>query len=242
MLARTQRNLTLKETLSKTFSEEIKKTALYNYHVEKLGASKMVPFAGYAMPVFYKNWGVKSEHEATRNYASLFDVSHMGQLKFYGKDRLEFLETVYTTDFAGLALGQSKLSLILNEKGGIIDDSIMSSFGDHHHAVINAGNTDIDLAHFNKVLDEKFQGKDVRFEVLKNRALVALQGPQSMAILQKFLKEDLTKMPFMSIIDTKLVALNNMHAIICRCGYTGRTQLFSFFEIFFNFDSEITHH
>jgi aminomethyltransferase len=170
MLAKTQRNSIFTRTVSRTFSEEIKKTALYNYHLEKLGATKMVPFAGYAMPIFYKNLGVKTEHEVTRSYASVFDVSHMGQLKFYGKDRLEFLETVYTTDFSSLNPGQSKLSLILNEKGGIIDDSIMSSFGDHHHAVINAGNTDIDLAHFNKV----FQGKDVRFEVLKNRALLAL--------------------------------------------------------------------
>lgn len=181
----------------------------------------MVPFAGYSMPIFYKNYGVKSEHEGCRSSAALFDVSHMGQLKFYGADRLDFLETVYTTDFATLKSGESRLSLILNEKGGIIDDSIMSSFGNHHHAVINAGNTDIDLAHFDKILAEKFQGKDVRYEVLKGRALVALQGPASMGILQKFLKEDLTKMPFMSIIDTKLQGLN-INAIICRCGYTGK--------------------
>jgi aminomethyltransferase len=148
-------------------------------------------------------------------------------VKFFGADRLDFLETVYTTDFAALKPGESKLSLILTEKGGIIDDSIMSSFGNHHHAVINAGNTDIDLAHFDRILAEKFQGKDVRYEVLKDRALVALQGPASMSVLQKFLKEDLTKMPFMSIIDTKLQGLN-VNAIICRCGYTG-ILFFDFF-------------
>lgn len=148
MLTRAQRKFSNNAQLKKRFGEELKKTALFNYHTEKLNASKMIPFAGYAMPAFYKGWGIKSEHEACRDYAAIFDVSHMGQLKFYGADRLEFLETVYTTDFATLKSGESRLSLILNQNGGIIDDSIMSSFGDHHHAVINAGNTDIDLAHF----------------------------------------------------------------------------------------------
>lgn len=206
--------------MKRRFAEELKQTALFDYHTEKLNAAKMIPFAGYAMPAFYKGWGIKAEHEACRDYAAIFDVSHMGQLKFYGADRLEFLETIYTTDFATLSSGESRLSLILNEKGGIIDDSIMSNMGDHHHAVINAGNTEIDLAHFNKVLDERFQGKDVRFEILKDRALLALQGPKSMEILQELVEEDLTRMPFMSIMDTTLQGLN-INAIICRCGYTG---------------------
>jgi aminomethyltransferase len=223
MLGRFQRKLVTKSKNVRCFGEELKTTSLFNYHTEKLNAAKMIPFAGYAMPAFYKGWGIKSEHEACRDYAAIFDVSHMGQLKFYGDDRLEFLETVYTTDFASLNTGEAKLSLILNENGGIIDDSIMSNFGDHHHAVINAGNTDIDLAHFDQVLEERFQGKDVRYEVLKDRALLALQGPASMDILQNFVEEDLTQMPFMTIIETELKDLG-ITAIICRCGYTGKLK------------------
>lgn len=223
MLSRFQRKIVSQSKLIRNFGEELKTTALFNYHQDKLHAAKMIPFAGYLMPAFYKGWGIKSEHEACRNYAAIFDVSHMGQLKFFGDDRLEFLETVYTTDFATLKEGQSRLSLILNENGGIIDDSIMSNMGDHHHAVINAGNTITDLAHFDDVLEERFEGKDVRYEVMKDRALLALQGPSSMKILQKFVEEDLTKMPFMSIIDTTLKGLN-INAIICRCGYTGKNK------------------
>ena len=152
----------------------LKKTVLHDYHIEKLDCTKMIEFAGYSMPAFYKGWGINKEHTTCREYAAIFDVSHMGQLKFKGKDRLEFLERVYTADFRKLLLGTSSLSLILNNEGGIIDDSIISNMGDHHHAVINAGNTDVDLAHFNKVLKEEFAGKDVQMEVLKDQALIAL--------------------------------------------------------------------
>ena len=88
------------------------------------------------------------------------------------------------------------------------------------HAVINAGNTDTDLAHFNHVLEEKFSGRDVRMEVLEGRVLIALQGPRAMDILQKLVREDLKKMGFMTIANMKMPELG-IEAIVCRCGYTG---------------------
>jgi aminomethyltransferase len=78
MFSRAQTKFITSKTLQRGFAEDLKKTALYNYHIEKLNVSKMVPFAGYAMPVFYNNYGVKTEHDTCRQYAAIFDVSHMG--------------------------------------------------------------------------------------------------------------------------------------------------------------------
>ncbi len=102
------------------------RTALYDLHVQLGG--KMVPFAGYSLPVQYPD-GVLASHLHTRkeNSASLFDVGHMGQLKWYGKDRVAFLERVCLADVAGMAPGASALTLITLPTGGILDDSIVSN-------------------------------------------------------------------------------------------------------------------
>lgn len=104
------------------------KTFLNDYH-RKLGA-KMVGFAGYDMPVNYQA-GVLKEHLACRESSALFDVSHMGQLKIYGKNRVDFVEKICVCDVENLKPRESKLSLILNEKAGIIDDTIVSKYDDH---------------------------------------------------------------------------------------------------------------
>lgn len=106
----------------------LSKTFLNEYH-KKLGA-KMVGFAGYEMPVNYPA-GVLKEHLFCRESASLFDVSHMGQLKIYGKNRVDFVEKICVCDVEGLKPKESKLSLILNDKAGIIDDTIVSKYDDH---------------------------------------------------------------------------------------------------------------
>ena len=208
------------KSLRSNFS--LKKTALHDYHINKLNCSKMIEFGGYSMPSFYKNgdFPTKQEYAACREYAAVFDISHMGQLKFRGKDRLEFLERVYTADFRKLLMGSSSLSLILNKEGGIIDDSIISNLGDHHHAVVNAMNTDSDLAHFNNILKEEFADKDVQIENLKDQALIALQGPKAMEILQKLVDIDLCHFKFMSTMTLPFKGLG-FEATICRCGYTG---------------------
>ena len=115
----------------RSFSSSSKplRTFLYDYHVQKLSA-KMVEFAGYEMPVNYKD-GVLKEHLFCRESAGLFDVSHMGQVKIYGTSRIDFLEKLVVGDISGLGVNNSTLSLILNEKAGIIDDTIVTKFDDH---------------------------------------------------------------------------------------------------------------
>jgi aminomethyltransferase len=110
----------------------LKRTALFDYHVSVLGG-KMVPFAGYEMPVEYKNYsgGVLKEHFLCRESAALFDVGHMGQVKIHGKDRVKFLDHLIVGDLQGLKEGSAMLSLITNERGGIIDDTVVTKFDDH---------------------------------------------------------------------------------------------------------------
>jgi aminomethyltransferase len=126
----------------------LKKTHLYAYHKEVLKA-KMVPFAGYEMPVLYSE-GIIKEHLHTREYAGIFDVSHMGQVRIVGKDASDFLEKLTVADVKALKKGHATLSLLMNEKGGIKDDCIITKVEeDSFFVVINAGCKDADLAHIN---------------------------------------------------------------------------------------------
>ena len=112
-------------------SEELLKTAFYDLHIAMGG--KMVPFAGYNLPVQYEGLGVLKEHLHTRApaSASVFDVSHMGQIKWHGKDAVKFIEKMVVGDIAGLKVGEAKLSLIMNEAGGIVDDTVITNAGDY---------------------------------------------------------------------------------------------------------------
>ncbi|TYZ69239.1 hypothetical protein PybrP1_007428 [[Pythium] brassicae (nom. inval.)] len=195
----------------------LKKTPLYDFHVAEGG--KMVDFAGYAMPVQYPA-GVLKSHNHTRaaGCASLFDVSHMGQLRVRGADRERFLESIVVGDLQALALGEAKLSLLTNARGGIIDDCVISKYDDHFYVVVNAGNQDVDLAHMHRVL-ESFQG-DVAIERLSDRALVALQGPGAAAVMAELAPGvDLAGLGFMSGRYTTLAS--GLDVILTRCGYTG---------------------
>lgn len=118
-------------------TETLQKTALYDLHLEKGG--KMVPFAGYSLPVQYEGAGVLKEHNHTRaeNKASLFDVGHMGQIKWHGKDSVKFLEKMLVGDIAGLKQGEGRLSLIMNEQGTIVDDTVVVNAGDFYYMVVN---------------------------------------------------------------------------------------------------------
>ena len=99
----------------------------------------MVPFAGYELPVQYDGLGVLKEHLHTRalNSASLFDVSHMGQIKWHGKDAVKFIEKLCVSDIKSLKVGEAKLSLIMNEKGTIVDDTVITNAGDYIYMVVN---------------------------------------------------------------------------------------------------------
>lgn len=155
----------------------------------------MVPFAGYELPVQYDGLGVLKEHLHTRapNSAALFDVSHMGQIKWYGKDAIKFIERMVVGDIQSLKPGDAKLSLIMNEKGTIVDDTVITNAGDHIYMVVN-GACKVecarltlrpsfinylfafkykDMDHFNRYLKELKW--DVQMEYLGEQQLVALQ-------------------------------------------------------------------
>lgn len=191
----------------------MKRTALFDLH--KRFNAKMAPFAGYEMPIQYPAMGVLKEHFHTRKAAGLFDVSHMGQVRFTGKDREAFLEWVTPGDIKALGVGQARLSMITNETGGVIDDCILTRYEDHMFVVINAGCKDKDLAHFQAKLQE-FKG-DVQMEVI-DKSLVALQGPLAMKVLGNYVPE-LEKLAFMS--GRLNQSVKGISVQVTRCGYTG---------------------
>lgn len=204
-------------------NESLVKTSLYEMHKE-LGGD-MVPFAGYELPVLYKggeNGGVMKEHLwcRTEGKASMFDVSHMGQIRWHGKDRAEFLEKIVVGDIKGLAPGSGCLSLVTNVKGGIIDDTVITNAGDYIYMVVNGATKFGDMKHFQEQMED-FDG-DVTMEYLEDtKQLLAIQGPGAASAVAKILPDgfDLTSMAFMTGTDTTLDGIDGCR--ITRCGYTG---------------------
>lgn len=192
---------------------ELKRTPLFDLHGE-LGA-RMVPFAGYEMPVQYK-LGVLQEHNWTREKAGLFDVSHMGQLVLSPRtggieDVALALETLVPVDVAGLAEGRQRYGFFTNENGGILDDLMIANRGDHLFVVVNAACKEADEAHLRVCIGDR-----VEIEVV-DRALLALQGPAAEAALSKLLP-DVAAMRFMDVIITPS-EFGDLW--ISRSGYTG---------------------
>lgn len=195
--------------------EKLEKTALFDWHVDKGG--KMVPFAGYELPVQYAGAGVLKEHNHTRaaGCSSIFDVSHMGQIKWTGPDAVPFLEKVLCGDIAMLKPGFGKLSMIMNENGGIVDDSVITNAGDYIYMVVNGACKHKDMAHFEKYM----KGFNVGMEYMETQQLLAIQGPGAAAVVGKLAPAiDMVAMDFMTGIDTTVAGLD---ARVTRCGYTG---------------------
>ena len=167
----------------------------------------MVPFAGYEMPVQYPA-GILAEHRHTRAHASLFDVSHMGQACLHGAGAAMALESLVPADVAGLAPGRQRYSFFTNETGGILDDLMVASMGDHLFLVVNAGRKDHDFA----LLRSRCS-----IEVLSDRALLALQGPAAAVVMGKLAPEVAT-LAFMSIASA---TIEGIPSIVSRSGYTG---------------------
>ena len=143
----------------------MKQTKLCDFH--KKNGGKMVPFCNWEMPVQYEGMGIIDSHLHTRKNASLFDVSHMSQLRITGNDRVRFIEKLVVGSIGTLKNGNARLSLITNERGGIIDDTIITKNEDHLYVVVNAGCADKDIAHLNKHLQiERANGMDVKIEIL----------------------------------------------------------------------------
>ncbi|KAI8968891.1 putative aminomethyl transferase [Mycotypha africana] len=198
-------------------NEALKKTALYDFHVQNGG--KMVPFAGYYMPVQYSNMGMLASHHHTRQKASIFDVSHMLQTRLTGNDRKKFFETLVVADLHNLPIGQGTLSLFTNEQGGIIDDTIIMQQENSLYVVSNAACADKDLAHIRKHLTE-FQNKggDVDLNIITDHSLVAIQGPSAAAALEGLVGQSLSDFGFMH---GKNLDIAGIPCHVARSGYTG---------------------
>ena len=192
----------------------LRKTPLYDLHTS-LGA-KMVPFAGWEMPVQYGT-GVMAEHLATRETAGLFDVSHMGQviiraLSKKNSDAALALESLIPANYLGLAEGRQRYGVLTNDKGGIRDDLMLANRGDHFFLVVNAGNADADIAYLREHLSDRCE-----IEVIADRALLALQGPAAEAAFAP-IAQGASEMKFMdcAVFESKFGAL-----WVTRSGYSG---------------------
>src|SRR5450432_2138316 len=178
------------EPMSTESTTSLKRTPLHDIHVA-LGA-KMVPFAGYEMPVQYPT-GITAEHKAVRERCGLFDVSHMGEFMVRGPGALDFVTHVTTNDVASLAVGQAHYSAILNDRGTFEDDCLVYRFADHFMMVVNASNAAKDLAHISAQRD-RF---DCTIEdVSETTALLAMQGPEAARILEPLTDVDLSAIKY----------------------------------------------
>lgn len=195
----------------------LKKTVLHDFHVEHGG--KMVPFAGWSMPIQYKD-SIMDSTVNCRQHGGLFDVSHMCGLSLKGKDCVTFLEKLVIADVKGLKPGTGSLTVFTNEKGGAIDDSVITKVTDEHiYLVVNAGCRDKDLEHIGKHLEDfKAKGGDVSWHIHDERSLLALQGPLAAPVLQFLTKDDLSKLYFGEF---RTLDINGAHCFLTRTGYTG---------------------
>lgn len=195
-------------------SSNLRTTPLHALNVS-LGA-RMVPFAGYEMPVQYPA-GVMKEHLHTRTAAGLFDVSHMGQVTVTARsgdnaDAARALETLVPVDVLGLGEGRQRYALFTNDEGGILDDLMIANRGDHFYVVVNAACKDADVAHMRAKIGDRCE-----ITLHDDRALVALQGPRAQAVLAE-LWADISSMRFM---DVRGCDLHDADCIVSRSGYTG---------------------
>jgi len=194
-------------------ADGLKTTPLYDLHVE-LGA-RMVPFAGYSMPVQYPT-GILAEHRHTREAAGLFDVSHMGQARLSAPggrdDAARALESLVPAALVGLPSGQMRYTQFTNDTGGILDDLMVTAMGDHLNLVVNAACKADDFAHM-----ERHLGGRCELEVFGERALLALQGPKAVEAFAR-LVPDCAKLAFMQAATWDL---DGHRLVISRSGYTG---------------------
>ncbi|ANE54635.1 glycine cleavage system aminomethyltransferase GcvT [Methylomonas sp. DH-1] len=188
---------------------DLKHTPLAALHRE-LGA-KMTAFAGYQMPVQYKN-GIIHEHLHCRSQAGFFDISHMGQCRIFGDRAAAALDKLTPGGIAELAVGQQKYTVLTNAAGGVIDDIIVTRVTDGVGIIVNAGCKDKDFAYLRERLPA-----DCRFEALRDQALLALQGPGAAAVMAKFSGEAAT-LNFLQVCQTSVAGVT---CTVSRSGYTG---------------------
>ena len=190
----------------------LQRTPLHGEHIA-LGA-KMVPFAGYEMPVHYPA-GITAEHAAVRTAAGLFDVSHMGEFTVRGERALDFVQHVGTNDASKLEVGQAQYSTLLNHEGKLLDDLLVYRYPDHYMLVVNGSNREKDFAWVSQFAE--------RFGVeLADRtdeiALLALQGPRAQEVLSRLTDAELEAIRYYRFVEG---TVNGVPATISRTGYTG---------------------
>jgi aminomethyltransferase len=199
----------------------LKRTPLYNVHAA-LGA-KIVPFAGFEMPVQYPT-GITAEHKAVREKAGLFDVSHMGEFIVRGPQAVEFVNHVTTNDVAALQPGQAQYSTILRENGTIVDDCLVYRADDRLLMVVNGSNIDKDFAHISRFVKDFDATLD---DISDKVALLALQGPDAARILQQHTETDLSPIKYYEFTTGTVAGVEKVY--ISRTGYTGEDG----FELYF---------
>ena len=188
---------------------ELRRTMLYDLHLSR--GAKMVPFAGWEMPVQYP-MGVLNEHLHTRAHAGLFDVSHMGQVILRGPGAAEALERLVPADIVGLAEGRQRYGLFTNDSGGILDDLMIANKGDHLLLVVNAACAEQDIAHLRRL-----EAAGISVEPVTDRGLLALQGPEAEAVLAR-LVPGAQAMKFMDVAEFDWQGATLW---VSRSGYTG---------------------
>ena len=186
----------------------MKQTPLTALH-EELGG-KLVPFAGYLMPLQFE--GILAEHRHTRTAAGLFDVSHMGQAILHGDNVAEAFESLVPGDVIGLGAGRMRYTLLTNDAGGILDDLMVTMHSNHLHLVVNAACKEADFAH----IRERLMGR-AELEVRTDRALLALQGLAAQDVLGRFA----AAARHMMFMTTEVLTLVDTPCLVSRCGYTG---------------------
>lgn len=193
-------------------STELARTPLFAEH-ERLGA-KLVPFAGYAMPVQYPT-GIIAEHRAVRTHAGLFDVSHMGEIELSGANALALLQHATTNDVSRLDVGQAQYTTLCRDDGGTIDDGIVYRFDGRYMLVANASNREKDrdwledlAERFNVVVTDRSD----------ETALLAVQGPSSQPIIDRLTSVDLDAIAYYHFAEVEVAGVP---AVVSRTGYTG---------------------
>ena len=190
----------------------LKRTPLYDEHVALGG--KIVPFAGFEMPVQYAT-GITAEHKAVREAAGIFDVSHMGEFFLTGPQALDLIQKVTVNDASKMEVGQAQYSAMCYDHGGVVDDLIVYRFADHWMLVVNAANLDKDLAW----IREHAQGMDVEIEDRSDAmALLALQGPAAREILRPLADIDVDDVKYYRFMEGTVAGVP---AVISGTGYTG---------------------
>jgi glycine cleavage system aminomethyltransferase T len=195
--------------VSKATAQDLKKVPLDALH--RARGAKMVPFAGYAMPVHYEG-GIIAEHLHTRATASLFDVSHMGQAHLRGDDAAAALETLVPGDIKGLTKGKTRYTLLTNDKGGVIDDLMVTNCGGYLFLVVNAACKERDFAHIRARI-----GARAELEVREGRALIALQGPAAATVFGRLVPAA----RHMSFLTAETLEVGDISCFVSRSGYTG---------------------